>query len=148
MQPLLLMFPLGLFAMALFFDVATQLGAPGLVGTLAYWTIVAGLVGGLTAALADGYDVVSAGQVDAVRSRCLRFLLDLGVLVFFAVLAVIRLRTQDRGVDTGLLVLELLGLAAAVVNAWYSGRLAANRSAGLDPYESDPADDDIWSSAA
>jgi uncharacterized membrane protein len=147
-QPLLLMFPLGLFAMALFFDVATQLGAPNLIGTLAYWNIVAGLVGGLTAALADGYDALCARQVDAARARFLRFLLDLGVLVFFAVLATVRLRTQDRGADTGLLVLELFGLVAAVVNAWYSGRLDANRSAGLEPHESDPADDAIWIPAA
>jgi uncharacterized membrane protein len=127
-QPLLLMFPLGLFTVAVFFDVATMLGAPGMVGTLAYWNIVAGLVGGLAAALADGFDALSAGHVAAARRWYLRFLLDVGVLVFFAVLALIRLRTADRSVDTGVLLLELLGLAAAVVNAWYSGRLQANRS--------------------
>ena len=51
-QPILVMFPLGLFAMAVIFDVANLLGGPGMLGALAYWNIVAGLAGGFLAMLA------------------------------------------------------------------------------------------------
>ena len=44
-QPVLLMFPLGLFAIAILFDTATMTGAPRFLGILAYWTIVGGLLG-------------------------------------------------------------------------------------------------------
>ena len=51
-QPILVMFPLGLFAMAIIFDLANLAGGPSILGALAYWNIVAGLVGGVLAALA------------------------------------------------------------------------------------------------
>jgi uncharacterized membrane protein len=44
-QPLLLMFPLGLLAAAVILDVFGALGAPRLVGMLAYCTVVAALRG-------------------------------------------------------------------------------------------------------
>jgi uncharacterized membrane protein len=121
-QPLLLMFPLGLFAMALIFDLATRLGAPSLVGTLAFWNLVAGLAGGLIAALASGYDAFAARGPEAARAAFLSLLIDGGVLIWFAVLTLMRVRSQDRLAGGGLLFLELLGLAAAVVGAWYGSR--------------------------
>jgi uncharacterized membrane protein len=123
-QPLLLMFPLGLFVMALLFDLATVLGAPDLVGTLAFWNLVAGLAGGLLAAFAGGYDAFAARDPEAARSAFLSLLLDVGVLIYFAVLTLMRFRSQDRLAGFGLLVLELLGLAVAVFGAVLGGRFA------------------------
>jgi len=60
-QPLLLMFPLGLFALGALFDVFRMTGAPAILGTLAYWNVVAGLAGGLLAALVGWIDAMAAG---------------------------------------------------------------------------------------
>ena len=122
-QPVLLMFPLGLFVMALLFDLATLLGAPAMIGTLAFLNLVAGLAGGLLAALAGGYDAFAAKGPEAARAAFLSLLLDVGVLIYFAVLTLMRFRSHDRLADAGLLVLELLGLAAAGFGAWFGGRI-------------------------
>ncbi|GAA4941510.1 DUF2231 domain-containing protein [Actinoplanes utahensis] len=127
-QPLLLMFPLGLFWMAFVFDLATLLGAPAMIGTVAYWNIVAGLVGGLPAAVAAGVDAFSAVGPESTRIGFLALLLDVGVLIVFAVLALMRVRTPDRAADPGLLLLELCGLLVAAFGAWFSGRFADPRA--------------------
>jgi uncharacterized membrane protein len=124
---MLLMFPLGLFTMAVLFDLATVLGAPHLIGTLAYWNIVAGLVGGLVAALAAGVDAFGAHDPKAARISFLSLLMDFAVLILFAVLTLMRIRSPDRAADPGLLVVELVGLVLAGFGAWYGGRFG-------DPY--------------
>jgi uncharacterized membrane protein len=128
-QPLLLMFPLGLFAMANIFDVATMAGAPRLLGTAAYWTILAGLVGGAAATALGALDVLSAQSVRATRLGTVGILLDLGVLIIFSVIALTRLRTDYRGTDPGLLLVEGLALTVAVVSTWFGGRLGPQPAA-------------------
>jgi uncharacterized membrane protein len=132
LQPLLLMFPLGLFWIAFVFDLASLLGAPALIGTVAFWNLVAGLGGGLLAALPAGADVAGATG-PAARVFVLALLIDVGVLITFAVLTLMRVRDPDRIVTTNLLLVELAGLAAAGFGAWFSGRLADPRAPVADP---------------
>ncbi|BCY11344.1 hypothetical protein [Actinoplanes sp. L3-i22] len=127
-QPVLLMFPLGLFAVAIILDLGTLLGAPAIIGTLAYWNIVAGLFGGI-------FGVVVG------RPRVVILLLDMGVLFYFATLALVRVRSGDRLADPGLLLLELLGFAAALTGSWFGGRLDPNHSAGMRRTASRSTDD-------
>ena len=122
-QPLLLMFPLGLFTMAIIFDVATMAGAPRLLGTVAYWNIIAGLVGGAAALGVLSIDVMSTRPVRSARRGTVGMLLDLGVLIVFTVIALIRLRTDYRGTDSGLLLVEAPALAVAGLSTWFAGRL-------------------------
>jgi len=129
-HPLLLMFPLGLFAMAIIFDVASRLGAPSMVATLAFWNVIAGLAGGAVAVSVAGIDTASARHARAALTGTLGMLLDLGVLIMFAVIALIRLRTADRGTDSGLLALEFAGLTAAGFSAWFGGRFGGSRARG------------------
>ncbi|BCJ45786.1 hypothetical protein GCM10010168_57940 [Actinoplanes ianthinogenes] len=128
MEPVLLMFPLGLFLVATILDLATLAGAPSMVGTLAYWNVLAGLAGGIFAAVVG-------------RPRAAILLADLGVLFLFAVLVMIRVRTSDRTVDPGLFLLELLGCLSALAASWYGGRLDPNRSPGMRRPTSRHADD-------
>jgi uncharacterized membrane protein len=126
-QPLLLMFPLGLLAVAAVFDVSHTAGAPDLVGRLAYCTIVAGLLGGVLTAAISWIDVAVTGHPHALRTGALRLLLDLAVLILFAVVALVRMRTPDRTAAPGLLLIELAGLALAGFSAWFAGRLGGAR---------------------
>ena len=57
-HPLLVMFPLGLFTMAVLFDIGNLLGGPDILGALAYWNIVAGLTGGALVVLASAIDLL------------------------------------------------------------------------------------------
>jgi uncharacterized membrane protein len=129
-QPLLLMFPLGLFATALLFDVACLLGAPAMLGTLAYWNIAAGVVGGGVAAAAGAIDAGTCPDAAIARRAVAGVVLDLGVLTLFAVIALLRLRVPDRRADHGLLTVETAGLAMAAFSAWFGGRLGERRPHG------------------
>ncbi|GAB2613273.1 hypothetical protein Aab01nite_69340 [Paractinoplanes abujensis] len=127
-QPILVMFPLGLFVMAVIFDVANLLGAPAIVGSLAYWNIVAGLVGGVAATIAGAIDVAFVRRPDAKRIGVLRVLLNMGVLFLFAVILMVRVGDPDRQAGVGLFLLELLALAISGFGAWFSGELANGRT--------------------
>ncbi|MEU4222631.1 DUF2231 domain-containing protein [Actinoplanes sp. NPDC026623] len=129
-HPLLLMFPLGLLSIAFIFDVATMAGAPRMLATLAFWNIVAGLAGGVLAISVATIDIMAASPGRAARAGTLGVLLDLWVLIVFAVIALIRLRTPDRGTDPGLLPVEVIGLAAAGISTWFGGRLGPRRPPG------------------
>ncbi|MEV0898267.1 DUF2231 domain-containing protein [Actinoplanes sp. NPDC049802] len=130
---MLLMFPLGLFWMAFVFDLAVLLGAPSLIGTVAFWNLVAGLIGGLLAVLAAGVEAFTAPNPEAARIFFLALLLDVGVLIVFAVLTLMRVRGPERSVDGGLLALEAAALALAGFSAWFSGRLADPAAPVSDP---------------
>jgi len=129
-QPVLVMFPLGLFSIAVLFDLADLLGAPSIIGALAYWNIVAGLVGGVLAALAGAIDLMFVRNgTRAKRIGVLQGLMNMGVLILFAVILMLRMRTPDRVAGGGVFAVELLALGAAVVGAWYCGELVNRRPA-------------------
>src|SRR4051812_45128107 len=85
-QPILVMFPLGLFVMALIFDVADLSGGPAILGTLAYWNVIAGLVAGVMATIAGAVDLIFVRRPDAKRIGVLRVLLSMATLILFAVI--------------------------------------------------------------
>jgi uncharacterized membrane protein len=128
-QPVLVMFPLGLFAIAVLFDLGNVLGGPEILGQLAYWNVVAGLIGGVLAALAGAVDLMFVRNgTPAKRFGVLQGLVNMGVLVLFAVILMLRMRTPDRVAGGGLVAVELLALAGAVFAAWYGGELINRRS--------------------
>ena len=122
-HPVLVMFPLGLFTMALLFDLGNLLGGPDILGSLAYWNIVAGLVGGVLVVLASAIDLLFVRNGLAKRLGVLRNLMHMGVLVMFAVILMLRMQSQDRVAGGGLFVVELIALVVAFLGAWYGGEL-------------------------
>jgi uncharacterized membrane protein len=125
----LVMFPLGLFTMAVLFDLGDLLGGPNILGALAYWNIVAGLVGGVLAGIAVGIDLIFVRNgTPAKRTGVLLALVNMGVLILFAVILMLRMRTTDRVAGGGLFAVELLSLVAAVYGAWYGGELVNRRA--------------------
>jgi uncharacterized membrane protein len=127
-HPVLVMFPLGLFTMAVLFDTGNVLGGPDLLGVLAYWNVAAGLVGGVLVVLASAVDLMLQRNSRAKRIGVLQNLMHMGVLILFAVILMLRTQTPDRVAGGGLLVVELIALVAAFVGAWYGGELV-NRHA-------------------
>ncbi|GAA3346173.1 hypothetical protein GCM10020358_56160 [Amorphoplanes nipponensis] len=126
-QPVLVMFPLGLFAMAVLFDLGNVFGGPDILGALAYWNLVAGLIGGVLAAAASALDLMFVRNTRARRYGVLLGLVNMGVLLVFAVILMLRMRTPDRVAGGGLVAVELLALAGAVFGAWFGGELVNRR---------------------
>ena len=130
-QPILVMFPLGLFAMAVIFDVANLLGGPSMLGMLAYWNVVAGLAAGVLTLLAGAIDLAFVRRPTAKRVGVLRTLVNMGVLFLFAVIFMVRVGSPDRAAGVGLLLLELLALAISGFGLWFGGELANGRMPGF-----------------
>ena len=123
-HPILMMFPLGLFATAVMFDAGNLLGGPALLGEVAYWTIGAAIVGGLFVSLAGVVDVMFVRNgTTAKRAGVMQGLANFGILLMFMVIMLVRIGSSDRTAGGGLLVVELLALIAAVAGAWYGGEL-------------------------
>lgn len=127
-QPILVAFPLGLFVIAGIFDVADLTGAPSILGTLAYWNIVAGLVAGGLAVLAGAIDLVFVRRPLAKRIGVLRVLLNMATLILFAVILMVRVGAPERQAGVGLFLVELLALGVGGFGAWFSGALANGRT--------------------
>jgi uncharacterized membrane protein len=126
-QPVLVMFPLGLFAMAVLFDLGNLFGGPDILGALAYWNLVAGLIGGVLVAAASAIDLMVQRDTPAKRYGVLQGLVNMGVLLVFAVILMVRMRTPDRVAGGGLVAIEVLALAGAVFGAWFAGELVNRR---------------------
>ncbi len=118
-HPMLVLFPFGLFVIALIFDFTDLVGGPSLLGVAAYWNIVAGLIGGLLVAAAGLVDLLTMPR----RSRARRFaaahaLITVGVLAAFAASWWLRLPSADRAANGGLFALEVLAVLACGFGAW------------------------------
>ena len=127
-QPILVMFPLGLFAMAAIFDTADLSGGPGILGTLACWNVVAGLVAGILATLAGAIDLAFVRRPEYKRVGVLRILLNMGSLFLFAVILMMRMGSPDRAAGVGVFLVELVALGISCFGAWFASRLAHGRT--------------------
>lgn len=128
-HPVLLMFPLGLFTMAVLFDLANRLGAPDIIGQLAYWNVVAGLISGILVVMAAAIDLAFVRNGRVKRVGVLRNLMSMGVLVLFAVVLMMRMQSPDRVAGWGILAVEVVSLAVSFYAAWFAGELANRRAA-------------------
>jgi uncharacterized membrane protein len=118
-HPMLVLFPLGLFVIAVIFDFTDLVGGPSLLGVAAYWNIVAGLIGGLLVAVAGLVDLLTMRR----RTRSRRFaaahmLITVGVLAAFAASWWLRMPSADRAANGGLFALEALAALACGFGAW------------------------------
>jgi uncharacterized membrane protein len=132
-HPMLVMFPLGLFVTAMIFDFADIVGGSSLLGEVAYWNIVAGLIGGLLAALAGLVDYLAIPRgTRAKRVGTAHALINVVVLAVFAVSWLVRMGAEGHAAGGGLFALEVLAVAASGVSAWLGGELVDRLGVGVD----------------
>jgi uncharacterized membrane protein len=133
LHQMLIVFPLGLLATAVVFDVIhLASGAPRWAG-VSYWLIVAGVVGGLLAAPAGLIDWLAIPR--GTRAKAVGMWHGLGnvvVLVLFAASGYLRW-ANDAMPTTAALVLSFCGVGLALVTAWMGGELVARMGVGVDP---------------
>jgi uncharacterized membrane protein len=110
-QPVLVAFPLGLFACATLCDLTAVAGGPAFLRMVGYWTIVVGLVAAaltFVAGMIDLWDVVA----DGTRRAAVTFNLVSGAAtILFLVVCLVRAGGPERGATGGLVAIEILGLA-------------------------------------
>lgn len=125
-HPMLVVFPLGLLATSLVWDICHLATGADRWGIIAFWTIVAGVVGGLVAAVPGFIDWLAIpSRTRAKRVGRTHMILNLIVVGLFVVSLVARGNTDGgyprAGVAT--MVWGWLGIGLSLISSWLGGEL-------------------------
>jgi uncharacterized membrane protein len=129
---MLIVFPLGLLAMAVIFDVLALAIGEGYWSEIAFWMIAAGVVTGLLAAPFGAIDwlAIPAGT----RAKRIGAVHGIGNVVVVALFALSWLMRSDapRMPEIGALVLSFGGGFLALFTGWLGGELVDRLAVGVD----------------
>jgi uncharacterized membrane protein len=130
----LVVFPLGLLATAVVFDVLRLITDNDGFATASYYMIAAGIVSGLLAAVFGVIDYVAVPP--GTRARRIGAAHGLGnviVVVLFAVSWLLRSGETGHVPTTLAFLVALLGALLATVTGWLGGELVDRLGVGVDP---------------
>lgn len=134
---MLIPFPFGLLATAVIFDIIYLIWGNPTMAVVAYWMIIAGIVGGLIAAPFGLIDFLAIPQ--GTRAKSVGLVHGLGnviVLLLFAGSWWLRYGAAGDRVpyapSTLALVLSFAGFALAGLTGWLGGELVDRHTVGVD----------------
>ncbi len=140
LHQMLIPFPFGLLSTAVIFDIIWLIWGNPTLATVAYWMIIAGIIGGLVAAPFGLIDYLAIPQ--GTRARSVGLMHGAGnvvVLLLFAVSLWLRYSApsnaapQDAHAPGPLaLLLSFAGFALAGLTGWLGGELVDRLSVGVD----------------
>jgi uncharacterized membrane protein len=129
---MLIVFPLGLLATSLFFDIAYLITNRGELARVAYWMIFAGVIGALLAAVFGLIDWL--GIPGGTRAKRLGAYHGIGNVIVVAIFAVswwVR-RGDPSTPATMAIVLSAIAVAIALVTGWLGGELVDQLGIGVN----------------
>lgn len=132
-HPMLIVYPLGLLSAAVVFDVLYAITGNPDLATFAFWALLAGLVGGLAAAIFGLIDWLAIPK--GTRARRVGALHGGGnvlVVGLFALSFLARLDGAQYLPDMIPLIFGMLGAAIALVTAWLGGELVYRLRVAVD----------------
>jgi uncharacterized membrane protein len=131
-HPMLIVFPLGLLATAVIFDIIYLVSGNTRWTLVAYYMLGAGVLGGLAAALFGWLDWLGIpGGTRAKRIGLWHGVGNVVVLALFAWSWVLREGTPEAP-PTGAIVAALIGLVLAAITSWLGGELVDRLGVGVD----------------
>src|SRR5438270_7594180 len=131
-HPMLIVFPLGLLATAVIFDIVGLSTRNPFWFQTAFWMIAAGIMGGLLAAVFGLVDWLAIPK--NTRAKAIGLWHGGGnvlVLLLFAISWFVR-RGRAEVPSNGALVLSFLGVLLALVTGWLGGELVDRLGVGVD----------------
>lgn len=129
---MLIVFPLGLLAMAVIFDIIRLASHNGMWSTVAFYMIAAGVISGLVAAIFGLVDYV--GIPSNTRAKAVGTMHGIGnviVVVLFAISWWLRRGMPDTP-STAALVCSFVGVILALFTGWLGGELVDRLGIGVD----------------
>lgn len=132
-HPILVVFPLGLLATAVIFDVIYILTSDPAMGLIAFWLIGAGLIGGAIAAPFGWIDWFAIAE--GTRAKRIGLIHGLGnvfVLLLFFGSWWLRYANATRSPAAVAMTLSFAGAALAIVTGWLGGELVQRLGVGID----------------
>lgn len=133
-HPQLIVFPLGLLATAVIFDILFLVFNNRLLPTASYYMIAAGVLGGLLAAIFGFIDWLALPN--GSRAKNIGLWHGLGnfvIVLLFAASWLLRRDNVDFVPDGLALILSFAGTALALITAWIGGELVYRLGVGVDP---------------
>ena len=133
-HPMLVVFPLGLLATAVIFDLLYLIFDNRLLPTASYYMIAAGVLGGLLAAIFGFIDWLALPN--ASRAKNIGLWHGIGnvvIVLLFTGSWLLRRDNVDFVPDSPALMLSFAGTALALVTAWIGGELVYRLGVGVDP---------------
>jgi uncharacterized membrane protein len=131
-HPMLIAFPLGLFPVAVIFDVLYWYGKNARWAEISFWLIAAGIIGGLLAAVfgfADWLKIPAGTRAKAIG--LLHGVLNVVVVGLFGISWL--LRRSDPGSPGGLeITLGIIAIVLALLSGWLGGELVFRLNIGVD----------------
>ena len=132
-HPMLIVFPLGLLATAVLFDVLYLISGNRDLATFSYWAILAGVVGGLAAALFGFLDWTHLPRpTRARRVGAVHGVGNVVVVALFGASFLLRAGEPDNVPTIIAFVLGLAGAGLALFTAWLGGELVYRLRVGVD----------------
>jgi len=131
-HPMLIVFPLGLLATSVGFDVATLVSGNGYWSEIAYWLITVGIVSGLLAAVFGVIDFLRIPT--GTRARRIGVYHGLGNVVVVGLfgLSWFLRRDDPRSAEGLAYALSFAGAGLAAITGWLGGELVERLGVGVD----------------
>jgi len=127
---MLIVFPLGLLATSLVFDIVRLATGNPFWAQISYYMLLSGLIGGGLAAITGVIDFLSIPKYTRARTiGIVHGLGNVGVMTLFLVSFIMRNNGEHGGVPIGLSVIAALG---ALVTGWLGGELVDRLGVGVD----------------
>jgi len=134
-HPMLVVFPLGLLAVSVIFDGVYLVTHKLVFAETAYWNILAGVLGGLAAAVFGAWDWLTlSANTRAKRIGALHGVVNVFVVLLFIVSWLIRNSEPVHHVPTAAaLALSFVAVMFALVSGWIGGELVERMGIGVSP---------------
>ncbi len=148
-HPMLVVFPLGLFATAVIFDILYLIFNNELLPTASFYMIAAGVLGGLLAAIFGFIDWMALPN--NTRAKNIGLWHGLGnfvIVLLFIGSWLLRRDNVDFVPDSLALILSIAAVAMALITAWIGGELVYRLGVGVDPGANVNAPNSITESSA
>lgn len=132
-HPMLIVFPIGLLATSLLFDILYLITRNALLTTASYYMIAAGIIGGLLAAIFGFIDWLGLpGDSRAKRIGSWHGLGNFIIVVLFIISWFLR-RGNANFIPGGLaLIFSIAGIGLALITAWIGGELVYRLGVAVD----------------
>jgi uncharacterized membrane protein len=131
-HPILIVFPLGLLATGVVFDIIYMASGRPDMASVAYWMIVAGIVGGLLAAVPGWIDWFAIPS--GTRAKYIGLVHGLGNVVVLGLFAASWYFRYDAPSRPEMLAsaLSIVGALLALITGWLGGELVERLGVGVD----------------
>lgn len=131
-HPMLIPFPIGLWIFSLLCDVVYAMGWGGAVwNDMAFYTMVGGIIGALAAAIPGYIDYRSLTDPQTTTIGRWHMLVNLSIVVLFAINLSLRMWSEPGAVLP--VLLSLVGIAMLGVAGWLGGELVYVHRVAVEP---------------